>query len=247
MVLGVLSGGGWWQHAEQVVAPRAGAIEEQEPRCLEVVQGRDLIQKSLVAGPGLVEVVSLVFWCAKGGSEDSEPSLLGRECRVSDPNVGSKRFQVGRRDARKVPDSGFATVELDVRVVVEVVCQKIVHRFHPMWLDHCVDIIEVSIKAFPFLKLGLDGLDCSVLPQGKQCGHEGVALLATLGLLDDVGCVGVVVPHVCGGLGVEKSDEWQASVRFGHGLEALKHAVAGDGVVGTNPIDRQDGAGRVLF
>jgi len=60
-------------------------------------------------------VVSLVFWCAKGGSEDSEPSLLGRECRVSDPNVCSKRFQVGRRDARKVPDLGFATVELDVR------------------------------------------------------------------------------------------------------------------------------------
>ena len=126
MVLGVLSGGGWWQHAEQVVAPWAGAVEEQEPRCLEVVQGRDFIQKGLVAGPGLAEVVSLVFWCAKGGSEDSEPSLLGRECRVSDPNVRSKSFQVGRRDARKVPDSGFATVELDVRVVVEVVCQKIV-------------------------------------------------------------------------------------------------------------------------
>ena len=185
MVLGVLSGGGWWQHAEQVVAPWAGAVQEQEPRCLEVVQGRDFIQKSLVAGPGLAEVVSLVFWCAKGGSEDSEPSLLGRECRVSDPNVCSKSFQVGRRDARKVPDSGFATVELDVRVVVEVVCQKIVHGLHPMWLDHCVDIIEVSIEAFPFLKLGMDGLDCSVLPQGKQCGHEGVALLATLGLLDD--------------------------------------------------------------
>ena len=85
MVLGVLSGGGWWQHAEQVVAPWAGAVEEQEPRFLEVVQARDVVQKSLVAGPGLAEVVSLVFWCAKGGSEDSEPSLLGRECRVSDP------------------------------------------------------------------------------------------------------------------------------------------------------------------
>jgi len=214
---------------------------------LEVVQGRDVIQKSLVAGPGLAEVVPLVFWCAKGGPQDSEPSLLGRECGVSDPNVGSKRFQVGRRDARRVPDSGFATVELDARVVVEVVCQKIVHGFHPMWLDHCVDIIQVGIEGFPLLKLGMDGLNSRVLPQGKQCGHEGVALLATLGLLDNVGCVGVVVPHVCGGLGVEKSDEWQASVRFRHGLEALKHAVAGDSVVGTNPIDRQDGAGRVPF
>ena len=107
--MGVLSGGGWWQHAEQVVAPWAGAVEEQEPRCLEVVQGRDLIQKSLVAGPGLAEVVSLVFWCANGGSEDIEPSLLGRECRVSDPNVCSKRFQVGRRDARKVPTPSPAT------------------------------------------------------------------------------------------------------------------------------------------
>ena len=99
---------------------------------------------------GLAEVVSLVFWCAKGGSEDSEPSLLGRECRVSDPNVCSKRFQVGRRDARKVPDSGFATVELDVRVGVEVVCQEIVDRFHPMWLDHCVDIVQVyKHRGFP--------------------------------------------------------------------------------------------------
>ena len=161
MVLGVLSGGGWWQHAEQVVAPWAGAVEEQEPRCLEVVQGRDLIQKSLVAGSGLVEVVSLVFWCAKGGSEDSEPSLLGRECRVSDPNVCSKRFQVGRRDARKVPDSGFATVELDVRVVVEVVCQKIVHGFHPMWLDHCVDIIWIAACCPRENSAGMRGSPCS--------------------------------------------------------------------------------------
>ena len=102
-------------------------------------------------------------------------------------------------------------------------------------------------RGFPFVKLGMDGLDGRVLPQRKQCWHEGAPLLATLGLLDNVGCVGVVVPHVCGGLGVEKPDEWQASVRFGHGLEALKHAVAGDSVVGANPIDRQDGAGRVLF
>ena len=172
--MGVLSGGGWWQHTEQVVAPWAGAVEEQEPRCLEVVQGRDVVQKSWVAGPGLAEVVSLVFWCAKGGSEDSEPSLLGRECRVSDP----------------------------------------------------------------FVKLGMDGLDGRVLPQRKQCWHEEVPLLATLGLLDNMGCVGVVVPHVCGGLGVEKPDEWQTSVCFGHGLEALKHAIAGDSVVGANPIDR---------
>ena len=84
-------------------------------------------------------------------------------------------------------------------------------------------------------------------PNENSAGMRGAPLLATLGLLDNVGCVGVVVPHVCGGLGVEKPDEWQASVRFGHGLEALKHAVAGDSVVGANPIDRQDGAGRVLF
>ena len=164
-----LSGGGWWQHAEQVVAPSAGAVEGQEPRCLEVVQGRDVVQKSLVAGPGLAEAVSLVFWCAKGGSEDSEPSLLGRECRVSDPYICSKTLQVGRRDARKVPDSGLATVELDVCVGVEVVCQEIVHGFHPMWLDHCVDIVQVSIEAFAFVELGMDGLDGRVLPQRKQC------------------------------------------------------------------------------
>ena len=51
MVLGVLSGGGWWQHAEQVVAPWAGAVEKQEPRCLEVVQGRDFIPKGLGGWP----------------------------------------------------------------------------------------------------------------------------------------------------------------------------------------------------
>ena len=42
---------GWWQHAEQVVATWAGTVEVQEPRCLEVVPGRDVVQKSLVAGP----------------------------------------------------------------------------------------------------------------------------------------------------------------------------------------------------
>ena len=51
MVLGVLSGGGWWQHAEQVVAPWAGAVEEQEPRCLEVVHGKGCHPEELGGWP----------------------------------------------------------------------------------------------------------------------------------------------------------------------------------------------------
>ena len=87
MFLGILPGGVWWQHAEQVVAAWAGAVKEQEPRCLEVVQGWDVVQQGLVACSGLAEIVLLVFCCAEGGSEDREASLVEGKCRVGDPNV----------------------------------------------------------------------------------------------------------------------------------------------------------------
>ena len=48
------------------------------------------------------------------------------------------------------------------------------------------------------------------------------------------------MPHVLGGFGVEKPDEWQALVGIRHGVEASQHTVSGDGVVCPNAIDRED-------
>ena len=50
-----------------------------------------------------------------------------------------------------------------------------------------------------------------MLAQGEERWHQGVPLLATFCLCDEVRCVGIVLPHVGGRLGIKKADKGQAS------------------------------------
>ena len=76
--------------------------------------------------------------------------------------------------------------------------------------------------------------------QREQGWHERVALFSAFGLSDGVCFAGCIMPHVLGGFGVEKPDEWQALVGIRHGVEASQHTVSGDGVVCPDAIDRGD-------
>ena len=130
----------------------------------------------------------LVFLCAERGSEDPrETSLVKRECRVSDPNVCSERFQVGRRDARVVPDSGFVTIELDARVDLKVVCQEVVHWFYRVWPDLSIDIIHISKNVFSFSNFRScewTAWMAACWPNEMSAGMKGPPLLATFCLCD---------------------------------------------------------------
>ena len=43
-----------------------------------------------------------------------------------------------------------------------------------------VDIIQECVQGFPWLQLGLYGLERRPLCQGEEDGHEGIALFAPL-------------------------------------------------------------------
>lgn len=66
------------------------------------------------------------------------------------------------------------------------VCKPIQDRSDPVWLDLRVDDVEVSIQGLAAEELRLDCCQRSMLANGEQCWHEGIALLAALSLCDSV-------------------------------------------------------------
>ena len=86
----------------------------------------------------------------------------------------------------------------------------------------------------------MDGLESRHLAQGKQCQHQWVTLFPSLGLCELMRVPCVVVPNVAGGLVIKHPDEWETTIGNGDIHQPLQHGRTGNGVVGTDAIDRQD-------
>ena len=59
---------------------------------------------------------------------------------VADPHIGAEGIQVWRGDAGCIPNSGFATVELDAGVCV---CD-VVYCTDSVALNHGIDVIQLG-------------------------------------------------------------------------------------------------------
>ena len=79
-------------------------------------------------------------WCA----EDGEPLLFAWQGAAANPHIGAQCVHVRWGDAGRIPNSRFATVELDARVCVEVVGHDVVHCTYSVGLDHGVNVIQVG-------------------------------------------------------------------------------------------------------
>ena len=86
-------------------------------------------------------------------------------------------------------------MELDIGRSTEMLFQKVVDWADTGWL--------------PRSELLLYSLQGGSLTQREQGWHERVALFSAFGLSDGVCFAGCITPHVLGGFGVEKPDEWQ--------------------------------------
>jgi hypothetical protein len=99
---------------------------------------------------------------------------------------------------------------------------------------------QVSEQKLVWSELVLDGLESRHLAQGKQCQHQWVTLFPSLGLCEQMRVPCVVVPNVAGGLAIKHPDEWETTIGNGDIHQPLQHGRTGNGVVGTDAIDRQD-------
>jgi len=57
MVVGKLCGDVGRTHAQKIGTPRTGAVEQQQPRSLEILEMRDAVQEMLVLLVRLLELV----------------------------------------------------------------------------------------------------------------------------------------------------------------------------------------------
>lgn len=77
-----------------------------------------------------------------------------------------------------------------------MVGHDVVHCTYSVGLDHGVNVIQVGQEELSWVELLLDGLQCRLLPQGKQRRHEGIPLLSALCLFYDVVAAVVIMPNI---------------------------------------------------
>lgn len=102
-----------------------------------------------------------------------------------------------------IPDTCFACVALDVRLVEHVVLQKVVNWAHPMWREKHIYIVEESEQCFSLLEVTVKRL---------EGWHEGISLFPAFCLQNFVGLAVAVVPNACGCGSKKWSNKGQASV-----------------------------------
>ena len=71
MVVGKLGSDVGRTHAQEIGTPRTGAVEQQQPGGLEILEMRDAVEKMLMLLVRLLELVLNESGRADGGSKDS--------------------------------------------------------------------------------------------------------------------------------------------------------------------------------
>ena len=111
-----------------------------------------------------LEMLSFVFRCSNGCSEDDEALFLLGELTVANPHFWSETGDVLGLVSGCVPYSGFPTVEPDVGMGFEVVRQLVVDGPDSVGWADSVHIVQECKKGFSFLEVGLDSFQGSSLP-----------------------------------------------------------------------------------
>ena len=120
---------------------------------------------------------------------------FGWDGAVPDPDPVPEAGKVWRGFAGLVPYPRFTAVQPDARCCKEMVGQQVIDGPDSVGWGNGVYIIQECGQGFPWLQLGLYGLERRPLRQGDEDGHE-IALFAPLCLCHCVRLVVLVVPHI---------------------------------------------------
>ena len=115
-------------------------------------------------------------------------------------------------DPAPVPNAGLPRVQLDPCACLQHGVHDVVQRSRSLWKRQDVRVIQKRKQVFTWSHPALACRQCVVHTQTEQQGHERVPLLTAFALPDVVADPLVVLPHVCGGLRVSKSCEWQEAL-----------------------------------
>ena len=131
--------------SQKVVCARGGAEAQQQPRCLEVVDGGDARQEPVMVVALMPELARDERIMSQRGAERCETLRFWRESPVSDPDALftlAKVSDVGGLLAGGVPDSCFALVQTDSCPVPQRGRESIVERSHAVGRCDDVRIVE---------------------------------------------------------------------------------------------------------
>ena len=141
---------GRWQCPENILAPGAGTVEQQEPCDLEVWDRRKGLEESTMLRGKSLEIRNNEFVCAEGRSKDPQATFIGWQAGVADPGVlwVWGRRQVGGFDPTKIPDSRLGGIEADAGMFEQVTLEALKQVGCAPWGTCQVDIIKECSDMF---------------------------------------------------------------------------------------------------
>ena len=141
---------GRWQCPENILAPGAGTVEQQEPRDLEVWDRRKGLEESTMLRGKSLEIRNNEFVCAEGRSKDPQATFIGWQAGVADPGVlwvwGGR--QVGGFDPTRIPDLRLGGIEADAGMFEQVTLEALKQMGGAPWGTCQVDIIKECSDMF---------------------------------------------------------------------------------------------------
>ena len=235
--------------SQKVAGARGGAEAQQQPRCLDVVDGGDARQEPVMVVALMPELARDERIMSQRGAERCETLRFWRESPVSDPDALftlAKVSDVGGLLAGGVPDSCFALVQTDSCPVPPRGRESIVERAHA--LGRCDDVrIEEGEPSLAIPELALEVAKGFVLRQRVKRGHQRIALFAAFALTDDVCAVGFIVPGVRSGRSIELAGKGKEGLKLRPCVQRTQHGTSGDVIESADRVNRQHGRSRARF
>ena len=233
--------------SQKVVCARGGAEAQQQPRCLEVVDGGDARQEPVMVVALMPELARDERIMSQRGAERCETLRFWRESPVSDPDALftlAKVSDVGGLLAGGVPDSCFALVQTDSCPVPQRGRESIVERSHAVGRCDDVRIVEEGEHSLAIPELALEVAKGFVLRQRVKRGHQRIALFAAFALTDDVCAVGFIVPGVRAGRSIELAGKGEEGLKLRPCVQRTQHGTSGDVIESADRVNRQHGRSR---
>ena len=182
-----------------------------------------------------------------GGANDPHSILACREVRA--PDGVPRRVQLsnarGRRHATPVPADQLPLVDFYSAHVAQDARSCVVGCTSPARRGDQIDVIQVSENELPGLELRLYRFQRRLQSQAEECGHQRIALLAALPLLDGVRLPFVVGPQELRLLPVPQAGKRHQVTQLGARQQLMENPGSEDVVKCAHPVHARDGRGTV--
>ena len=171
--------------------------------------------------------------CVFFSATDSHTLSFQWQVCVASPNQGiwfdslrwHSQFCHACDGASSIPDLRLPKMQADVGMDLQLLCENRTHLRDPGRAAHHVHVIKVCKQPLSLMEFACNGLECAMLPQTEEQGHERISLLSALPF-NVLRSSQLIFPDVSGWGSAKTPDEREDPFTIFHPEQTLQHRVS---------------------